>query len=78
MLVDIFRIVARKSSTGGFTFVQRCLTFYKLSKTALIYSVSYFNLGGLGALFGGIKPLPVATGLNIIKFDLALLFTIDT
>jgi len=27
-----------------------------LAKTQLIYSVSYFNLGGFGALFGGISP----------------------
>jgi len=27
-----------------------------LTKTQLIYSVSYFNLGGLGALFGRTKP----------------------
>jgi len=36
-----------------------------LTKTPLIYSVSHFNLGGLGALFGGKSPPkpPVATGL---------------
>jgi len=37
-----------------------------LTNIPLIYSVSYFNLGGLGALFGGDKPTnaaPVATGL---------------
>jgi len=28
----------------------------KLTKNPLIYSVSRFNLGGLGALFGGAKP----------------------
>jgi len=27
-----------------------------LTKVALIYNVSYFNVGGLGALFGGISP----------------------
>jgi len=33
----------------------------KIDKTPMIYSVSYFNLGGLGTLFGGLipaKPLP--------------------
>jgi len=28
----------------------------KLNTTPLIYSVSHFNLGGLGPLFGGTKP----------------------
>jgi len=27
-----------------------------MTKIPLTYSVSYFNLGGLGALFGGAKP----------------------
>jgi len=27
-----------------------------LTKIPLTYSVSYFNLGGLGALFGGLSP----------------------
>jgi len=37
-----------------------------LTKIPLVYSVSHFNLGGLGALFGGLSPpkLPVATGLS--------------
>jgi len=58
----ITRTVARKLLIGGFvflrggfTFVQGCLTFQKLTKTPLIYSVSCFNLGGLGVLFGGAK-----------------------
>jgi len=34
----------------------------KFSKTPLIYSVSYFNLEGLGALFGGAKPTKVPGG----------------
>ena len=29
------------------------------AKTQFIYSISYFNLGGLGALFGGTKPTKV-------------------
>jgi len=36
-----------------------------LTKIPLVYSVSYFNLGRLGALFGGLSPPkpPMATGL---------------
>jgi len=26
------------------------------AKTLFVYSISYFNLGGIGALFGGAKP----------------------
>jgi len=46
------------------------------AKTQFIYSISYFNLGGLGALFGGAKPTkvppPVATGLlgTAASFDI--------
>jgi len=38
-----------------------------LTKNPLIYSVSYFNLEELGALFGGTRPTkpPAATGLCI-------------
>jgi len=42
----------------------------KLTKIPRIYSVSRFNLGVLGALFGGLsqpKP-PVATGLHSCQF----------
>jgi len=35
--------------SGGFGII-------KLTKTPLIYSVSYFNLGWLGALFEGLSP----------------------
>ena len=35
---------------------MRGLDIIKLTKTPLIYSVSRFNLGGLGALFEGAKP----------------------
>jgi len=78
--VNIVRTVARKSSIGGFTFVQGCLAFEKLTKTPLIYSISYFNSGVLEVCFAGLSPPkpPVATGLNIVKHDLALLFTRDT
>jgi len=42
------------------------LTFAKLTKTPLIYNVSYFNLGYMERCLGGAKPTtdhPVATGL---------------
>ena len=44
--------------------MQGGLTF-KFDKIPLIYSASYFNWGGLGALFGRAKPTKasVATGL---------------
>ena len=37
-----------------------------LTKIQLMYSVSYFKLGGLGASFGGLSPSkpPMATGLS--------------
>jgi len=47
---------------GGYTFVRRGFMFMQggwhsnLTKFPPIYSVSYFNLAGLGALFGGTKP----------------------
>jgi len=42
------------------------LDIIKLTKTPLIYNVSRFNSGGLGALFGELSPpkSPVATGLE--------------
>jgi len=46
------------------------LDIMKLTKIPRIYSVSRFNLGVLGALFGGLsqpKP-PVATGLHSCQF----------
>jgi len=49
------RTVARKSSIEGLYVCAGGLTLKKLTKTPLIYSVSYFNLGGLGA-FGGASP----------------------
>ena len=49
------RNVTRKLSTSIFTFVQGSFTFQTLAKTPRIYSVSYFNLRGLGA-FKGANP----------------------
>jgi len=41
------RTVARKSSIGGFYICASELDIVKIDKMSLIYSVSYFNLGGL-------------------------------
>ena len=40
----------------GFMFVRGGAWHSKLTKIPLTQSASYFNLGGLGALFGGAKP----------------------
>jgi len=57
------RTVTRKFSIGGLcgSASELCVFFgsldiIKLTKTPLIYSVSRFNLGGLGALLGGLSP----------------------
>ena len=50
------------SSAGGGVRLCGGLDFIKLTKTPLIYSVSRFNLGGLGALFGGDKPTKAPRG----------------
>jgi len=61
-----------------------CLTFVfdilKIDKNCTDL-VLYILIRGLGALFGWLNPPklpPVATGLNIVKYDLALFFTRDT
>ena len=61
------KVVNRRACVcaGGLYVCAEGSSHSKLTKVALIYNVSYFNLVGLGALFGGIslaKP-PVATGL---------------
>jgi len=50
------RTVARKFSIGGLCGSAGGFDIIKLTKAPLISSVSRFNLGGLGALFGGISP----------------------
>jgi len=57
------RTVARKLSLGGlyvcvgcFTFVPGGLDIENLIKSPMIHSVPYFDLRGLGTLFGGAKP----------------------
>jgi len=49
--------------------LRRGLNIPKFAKTPLIYSILYFNLGSLGALFGGAKAHrrpPMATGLALV------------
>jgi len=43
------------------------LDILEIDKNATAYSVSRFNLVGLGVLFGGLSPQnsPVATGLSV-------------
>jgi len=68
-----FRTIAKKFSIGG-------LDIIKLSKIPLIYSVSHFNLGGLGALFGGgMNPPqpPVATGQAWLHLQWRLVVSSD-
>jgi len=64
--LKVFNRGALHFCRGGFGFVRGGLTLQKLTKYQLIYSVSCFSLGGLGALFGGLSPQkpPVATGLH--------------
>jgi len=57
---------------GSFAFLRGGLTLQKLTKSHLIYSVSCFNLGGLGAFFGGDKPpkAPCGDGTGATFFRL--------
>jgi len=48
--------VARKSSVGELHVCASWLVMENLIKTPLIYSVSCFNLGWLGAFFGRLSP----------------------
>jgi len=48
----VFNRGALRFFRGAYTFVQGGLN----AKTLFIYSIAYFNLGGLGALFGAAKP----------------------
>jgi len=43
-------------------FVLRGIDILKLTKTLLICSVSYFNVGGLEYCLGGLSPLSRQTG----------------
>ena len=53
------KTVARMSSIRGLTFLQGGGAWHpNLTKIPLIYSVSYFNVGEIGALFGGLSPPP--------------------
>ena len=53
---DPSRTVARKCSVGGLYIFSGGLDVCAGGLTLFIYSISYFNLGGLGALFGGLNP----------------------
>ena len=69
-LCIIFRTVDRKFSIWGLCVCAGGLDIVKIDKNSTDYSVSCFNSGGLGALFGGISPQkpPVATGLIIFLY----------
>jgi len=78
------RTAARKSSTGGFYVcaggLERLCKGLVNAKTYFIYSASYFNLGGLGALFGVAKPTkaPSWDGTDGTPFCLHCLLPIPT
>jgi len=60
----------QKVFSRGALHLCRGLGIVKIGKIPLIYSVSYFNLGLLGALFGGLvahQSPPVATGLAVCE-----------
>ena len=68
ILVGVGRTVASKSSIVGLYVGARGAWHSNLTNIPLIWSVSYFNLGGLEFCFGGAKPtkaLPVTTGLGV-------------
>jgi len=56
-----------QSTARGSTLVLGSLDIENLIKIPVAYSVSYFHLGRLGTLFGGLSPPkpPVATGLRV-------------
>ena len=60
-----FSIGRLGSSAGQLCVCAGGVDIIKLTKIPPIYSVSRFNLGGLGALYGGLIPpkTPVAAGL---------------
>ena len=63
------RTVAWNFSKGSLCVCAEELDIIKLTKTPLIYSVSRFNLGGLGAWFGETKPvLPLCCYGNVLDF----------
>ena len=72
------RTVARKFSTGGLCVSAGWLDILKFDKNFHWFIVSCFNLGGLGALFGGLSQpkLPLGDGTRfrtgVAKFSLAM------
>jgi len=71
MIVRKTRTVARKFSIGGLCVCAGGIEIIKLTKTPLIYSVSRFNLGALGALFGGLSP-PKTPGATVLRKTLVV------
>jgi len=65
----ITRTVARKFSIGGLCSSAGGLDITKLTKTPLIYSVSRFNLGGLGAAKPTKDPRGNGTGYNRLRLN---------
>jgi len=63
---DSIRTVARKSSKGSLRLCGGLDIPTNLRKIPLMYNVSYFNLGGLRALFGGVKPIKAPHGDGIV------------
>ena len=53
---------------GGLYFRAGGVCHSHLTKIPLTYSVSYFNLWELGALFGGAKPNPRGDGTGLKQF----------
>jgi len=56
------RTVARKFSIGELYVCGGWLDILKLTNTPLIYNVSCFSLGGLGASFGGLSRPKIPSG----------------
>ena len=77
--MNIVRTVARTSSIGGLYVCAEVLNILKIDKNRTDLQCFIFNIGELGALFGGAKPTKTPTRrLNIVKYELMLLFTRDT
>jgi len=71
MVLEQTTTVARKSSIGGLYVCAGGLDIEKLIKTSLIYSASYFDLGGLVRCLGWLRPPKPprcdGTGVNVVK-----------
>jgi len=76
-MITSFRTVVRKSSKGGFTFVQGGLTF-RYDKNSTYLKCFIFQFGGFGAYLGGLSPpkFPVATGLTSLLDCFDILYSL--